>query len=246
LELRRYLSILRTRVWFIVATVVLATLAGYAASSAPPKYVAQTTIYVGSRAIALDPAAGELSNDRATAIQLLVLTFSKMIDSEPIARQAAAELGIDRSARSIVEATDATPEPGTQLLYITVEDSDAAMAQDLANGLAEVFVQAVQEFEPGDLEGAVPRLPAYVFERAELPTEPVPTDQVKTILLSAVFGLLVSAGVAFLFDYLDVTIRTADDVERRLELPVLGVIPALDGDLPPERMTTSASAVADA
>lgn len=228
--------------WFIVATVVLATAAGYVAADTTPEYVAQATIYVGSRTIALEPAAGELSNDRATAIQLLVLTFSKMIDSEPIAKEAATQLGIDRSARSIVEATTADPEPGTQLLYISVTDSDPAMAQSLANGLADVFVDAVQEFEPGDLEGSVPRLPAYVFERAELPVAPVPTDQLKTVLLAALFGFAVSAGVAFLFDYLDITIRTTDDIERELELPVLGVIPALDGELPPERMLRAAAA----
>ena len=40
------------------------------------------------------------------------------------------------------------------------------------------------------------------------------------------FGLLVGAALVFLLDYLDLSLRSTDDVERLLELPVLGVIPA--------------------
>jgi capsular polysaccharide biosynthesis protein len=235
-ELRRYLTILQSRAWLIAVAVLLTACTGYALSNKPAEYVARTTIYVGSRSISLEAADGELSNDRATAIDRLVLTFSFMVDSEPIARRAAEQLGLDRPASDIVDKTEATPEAATQLLYIDVTDNDPAVAQDLANGLADAFVEAVQEFEPGDLEGAVPRLPAYVYQQASLPTEPKPTDALKTVMLAAIFGLLAACGIVFLLDYLNLTIRTVADAERRLELPVLGVIPALGEDLPIERM----------
>ena len=78
----------------------------------------------------------------------------------------------------------------------------------------------------------MPRLPAYVFERAQLPQAPQPTQQPRTVLLAMMFGFLVSAGLAFLLDYLDLSLRTSADVERLLELPVLGVIPALGDEVP--------------
>ncbi len=236
MELRRYLTILQSRAWLIVIIVLLTVGAGYALADQPAQYVARTTLYVGSRSISFEPADGELSNDRAAALDRLVLTFSFMVDSEPIARRAAEQLGLDRSAGEIVEATVAAPEPATQLLYIDVTDDDPAVAQALANGLGDAFVEAVQEFEPGDPEGAVPRLPAYVYQQASLPTEPKPTDGLKTVILAGLFGLLAASGIVFLLDYLNVTIRSAVDAERRLELPVLGVIPALGEALPVERL----------
>ncbi len=242
MELRRYLAIFRRRLWFILATLLLTTSVGYAVTEEPPQYLARTTIYVGSRTISLEPGANELSGDRAAALDRLVLTFSKMIDSEPIAQRTVVQLDLDRSPREVVEATSVKPEPATQLLYIDVTDIDPAVAQSLANGLAEAFVEAVQEFEPGDTEGAVPRLPAYVFERAGLPTAPVPTNQLQSVVLAALFGLLAASGLAILLDYLDLTIRSAADAERRLELPVLGVIPLLDGYLPPERLNPTPAA----
>ena len=233
MELRQYLSVLRSRLWLIVAATLLAAGVGFTLSSSTPEYEARSTIYVGSRS--LDPSTAELTTDRLAALQSIVLTFSKMIDSEPVAERAIRQLELDLDPEDVVEATTVEPEPGTQLLYIKVEHEDASTAQALSTGLAESFVEAVQEFEPGEgpaSEGDVPILPAYVYERAPLPTEPVPTDQLRTILLSLVFGLVGGMALAFLLDYLDVSLRSAADVERRLELPVLGVIPALGSEAP--------------
>jgi capsular polysaccharide biosynthesis protein len=233
LELRRYLTVLRSRLWLILVTTFLASSVGCVTSNAEPQYTTRSTLYVGSTSISLNPSQGELSNDRSLALQSIALTFSKMIDSQPIALRAVQRLDLDVTALYVVRATEATHELGTQLIYIDVTDPDPALAQSLANGLADSFVEIVQEFEPTTAEeGVVPRLPAYVFERAQLPRSPEPTQQPRSVLLAMIFGLLVSVGVAFLLEYLDLSVRTSSDVERLLELPVLGVIPALGNDVP--------------
>jgi capsular polysaccharide biosynthesis protein len=231
-ELRQYLSVLRSRLWLIVLAPLLAAGVGFMLSSSTATYVARSTIYVGSQNVA--ETSDELSTDRIAALTSYILTFSKMIDSEPIATEALRELDLDLDPEDVVEDTEVKLEPGTQLLYIDVSSGDAVDAQALSNSLAEAFVEAVQEFEPSavDSEGSVPRLPAYVFERAQVPTVPEPTGQIRTVILAAVFGLVSGAAMAFLLDYLDVSLRSAADVERRLELPVLGVIPALGNEAP--------------
>src|SRR3546814_20070229 len=109
-------------------------------------------------------------------LQLMVLNFAKMIDSETIARSALADLGLERDPSQVVESTTAEPEPGTQLPYVTVTDPDPEMAQTPAHGMADTFVTDLQEFEPGVPEGTVPRTPDNAFERAKLPQSPVPTQ----------------------------------------------------------------------
>ncbi len=230
MELRRYLSVLRRRLWLILVTTILAAGAGYFSADTTSVYTTRTTLYVGSTA--LDAAKGDLSNDRVTALQSIALTYAKMIDSQPIALRTVQRLELESTAGYVVNATRTSQEPSTQLLYIDVTDPDPALAQSLANGLADSFVEILQEFEPTASEGAVPRLPAYVFERAQFPTVPASTQRLNAMLLAALFGLLASAGVAFLLDYLDLSVRTAEDVERRLELPVLGVIPTMGDNVP--------------
>jgi capsular polysaccharide biosynthesis protein len=231
-ELRQYLSVLRSRLWLIVIATLLAGGVGFMLSSSTATYQARSTLYVGSQKVA--ETTDELSTDRIAALSSYILTFSKMIDSEPIASQALRDLDLDLSAKDVVRDTDVKLEPGTQLLYIDVSNADATTAQSLSNALADAFVEAVQEFEPsaGEAEGTVPQLPAYVFERAQVPTVPEPNGQVRTVLLALLFGLVGSMALAFLLDYLDVSLRSAADVERRLELPVLGVIPALGSEAP--------------
>jgi capsular polysaccharide biosynthesis protein len=231
-ELRQYLSVLRSRLWLVVVATVLAGGVGFMLSSSTATYEARSTLYVGSQNVA--ETSDELSTDRIAALTSYILTFSKMIDSEPIAAQALRDLDLDLDPEDVVRDTDVSLEPGTQLLYIDVSDGDAVTAQSLSNALADAFVDAVQEFEPSavDAEGSVPRLPAYVFERAQLPTDPEPTGQIRSVLLATLFGLVSGIALAFLLDYLDVSLRSAADVERRLELPVLGVIPALGSEAP--------------
>ena len=230
LELHRYLSVLRSRLWLIVATTALAGAVGYLGADSTATYTSRSTLYVGSTSF--DVTQGDLSNDRVTALQSIVLTFSRMIDSQPIALRAVQRLDLDLTADHVVNATTTSQEPGTQLLYINVSDPDPALAQSLANGLADVFVETVQEFEPTSSEGDVPRLPAYVFELAQLPTVPEGSQRLPAAVLAGLFGLLASAGIAFLLDYLDLSVKTAADVEQRLELPVLGVIPAIGDHVP--------------
>lgn len=63
-----------------------------------------------------------------------------------------------------------------------------------------------------------------VIEPAALPTRSVSSPAWQTILLGSLIGLTLAAGVAFLMDYLDNTLKTPEEVGQKLELPVLGFI----------------------
>ncbi len=62
------------------------------------------------------------------------------------------------------------------------------------------------------------------IEAATTPTRPVRPIPLKTTALAAVVGLFLAGGIAFLIEYLDDTLRTPEDVERILALPVMGYI----------------------
>ena len=62
------------------------------------------------------------------------------------------------------------------------------------------------------------------IEMATVPTAPVRPQPINNTLLAGAVGAMLLAGVAFLIEYLDDTLRTPDDVERVLGLPVIGYI----------------------
>ncbi len=67
-----------------------------------------------------------------------------------------------------------------------------------------------------------------MFEHATLPTTPRPTDLTNNMLIGALFGFLAAAGLITLLEYLDITLKSVEDAERSLGLPVLGGIPVVD------------------
>lgn len=75
------------------------------------------------------------------------------------------------------------------------------------------------------IEVEVPRTTVEIVEEAEAPERPSSPLVVLNIFLSVVLGLLAGTGLAFFVEYLDVSIKTVDEVEKYLGLPVLAVIP---------------------
>lgn len=71
----------------------------------------------------------------------------------------------------------------------------------------------------------VPRTPVEIVDSAEESSHPVSPNLFLNLLMSIFIGLASGVGLAYFIEYLDTSIKTADDVERWIQLPVLGLIP---------------------
>lgn len=71
----------------------------------------------------------------------------------------------------------------------------------------------------------VPRHPVQIINSAVPNRRPVSPNLFMNVLLSIFVGLGAGVGLAYFIEYLDTSIKTADDIERILGLPVLGLIP---------------------
>jgi succinoglycan biosynthesis transport protein ExoP len=69
-----------------------------------------------------------------------------------------------------------------------------------------------------------------VIDRAEVPKAPMAPVGRRTWLVSIIIGLGLAVGVAFGLDYMNDTIKTPEDISRRLKLPFLGLVPSVRGD----------------
>ncbi|MBI5296403.1 MAG: polysaccharide biosynthesis tyrosine autokinase [Chloroflexi bacterium] len=62
------------------------------------------------------------------------------------------------------------------------------------------------------------------IETPELPFGPISPQPMRSGMLAGAVGLMLAAGIVFLVEYLDDSIKTPEDVERLLELPLIGYI----------------------
>jgi polysaccharide biosynthesis transport protein len=72
-----------------------------------------------------------------------------------------------------------------------------------------------------------------VVDRAEMPTAPFAPNHRRDWLYAIALGLALGLGIAFGIDYLDDTVKTPDDITRRLKLKFLGLVPIVPGDRHP-------------
>jgi len=72
-----------------------------------------------------------------------------------------------------------------------------------------------------------------LIERAQVPTVPIAPQPRKEWISAILLGLVVAFGLAFGIEYLDDTIKTPDDIARRLRLPLLGLVPAVRSERVP-------------
>jgi capsular polysaccharide biosynthesis protein len=65
-----------------------------------------------------------------------------------------------------------------------------------------------------------------VLAKAEIKENPTPVkpNPLLNIAIAVLVGLMAGIGLAFLLEYMDNTIKDEDDIERLLELPILGSI----------------------
>jgi len=71
----------------------------------------------------------------------------------------------------------------------------------------------------------VPRNPVDVIDIAEPDARPVSPNLFLNVLLSIFVGLGAGVGLAYFIEYLDRSIKSADDIENQLKLKVLGLVP---------------------
>jgi polysaccharide biosynthesis transport protein len=239
MEIRRYLSIIRRRLLLIIVIVFAGLLGGFLITARVDTYTAKSTLYVGSRVISIEPTSGQVSSDRYAGLDRLIATFNNLIKTDPVIEDGIDRADVDRTLDEVLAATVPLQVPATNLLEISVTDRDPGVAEQLANGIAAAFVQAMREYEPPQtVEGLNDEL-VSVVEPATVPEVKNGSAIYRNLALGGILGLLVAGVVVALLEHLDISLRSAEDVERRLELSVLGVVPAVGDELPVVRSSVA-------
>jgi succinoglycan biosynthesis transport protein ExoP len=77
----------------------------------------------------------------------------------------------------------------------------------------------------GTITGKMAQESIVIHEEAQISQSPVSPNVTMNLVLGAVVGLIFGVGIAFFLEYLDTSVKSLEDVERYLQVPVLAVIP---------------------
>ncbi len=93
--------------------------------------------------------------------------------------------------------------------------------------LYEIFFNRIKSVSQ---TGGFERPNARIVDRAIVPSTPFKPKKRQSIALAFVLGILLGCGVAILLDILDNTVKSPDDVQDKLHVPLLGTLPKMKRD----------------
>lgn len=218
MELGDYVRILRKRWWILVVAVVLTAGSAYAFSKLqPPRYEATAEVII-------EPARPDWG--LAQSAKMLLRTYMTVIDSNRKAQEVIDELELPMKPEQLRSKAHFAAEGDRMVIKIEIEDYDGEQANRIALTWANLLVQ--WRDQQNTLQRKEDCVYAYLRDQpAYAQTWPPSTK----IILAAgtVFGLVIAGVVIFFLEWLEAgVVRTPQDLERQLNLTVMGAIPSTE------------------
>lgn len=227
MRLRDYAAALR-RYWLaIVLMIVIGVAAGYGwAKLQTPIYQADASGYIKVTAAADQEMYGPGQTDGLA--QSKVPTYLDMSSWRTVATTAAEELGVSTPPEVLVQRITVANPDGTAILKFTAQGASPEEASALASAWVTALAAEIDKVEGTGKPGTAP-MTILLGESASVPSAPVFPDTKLAMIIGFVIGLGGGIAFALLRALADRRLRSADDVEQRLSIPVAGTLPDVGG-----------------
>ena len=183
-----------------------------------PTYEASTKIFIGKEGA---ESEGYNSSD-VSMYQNLIKTYSELIKTKDLVNKAIDNSEYDLSVNSVLNGITVNTLTGTQILQISYQSKSPSIAKNMLESITNEFITKAEEL--------VPNGNVKILESVELPKKPVAPNKTMNIAIAFILGMMVGFGIVFLLEYLDNTYKNKEQLEKDLDIPVLGVIPMSDLD----------------
>lgn len=214
MELSDYLRILRQRGWLVLVMAVLTAVAAFGFSKM------QTELYESSLKLLVRPSRTDFGQSQAS--RELLGSYEQWLNSSFRARDVINILQLDMTPQQLLSDFSVSSDRLSLVLQIVVENPDPDLANDIARTWGDLLIQwQNQENEKNRQEDRI------TIERQDDPraSRSRPQTTINTAA-GGVFGAILGLVAIFVLEWIESgVIRRAEDVERYLEIPVIGRIP---------------------
>ncbi len=218
IDISEVLLYFKSKVALIIGITLLIVILGnlYAMFLRVPVYKSSSTIVIASN----DTNSANMQAD-ITVNQKLVGTYKEIVTSRSVVEQVIKDLDLKYSYEELSSNILAEAVQNTEVLKISVLDKNAELAPKITSMLSEVFKEEVMEIY--NLKNV------KVLDSASTPTGADNVNFVKDEIIYFGLGMIASFMLVFIMFYFDKNIRSVEQVESRLGLPILGTIPLYGG-----------------
>lgn len=233
MTIQEYIRIIRKRGWIVLLSIILAAVAGYAIS-ALQENVYRATVNVSTVPARPDWGLGNTAKD-------LMRNFALNITTPENARRVIDRAQLDQNPYDFLGNVSVADDSSTFTIKIEAEAGDPEVAKLMALTLADLFVEdRTQYYAQQDKRDRI-EVKAVSREIGAALVQPKPLINA---VAGGVLGLLLGSALVLLLTWLESDrLRTADSLERTLNMPVLGAIPSTSMPAEQNRRTVKAPSV---
>ena len=222
LNLKDIFNMFWTKKFEIILIIAIAIVIGFIYSYVllKPEYKSTTSILLAKSNTA-QADDGTITSSEITLNQNLVATYSDLIKTDKVLTQVINNLQINKTVEELQKNIQVSAKDDTEIIEISVTDADSEMARRIANEAAQVFItQIAQEYYNMDN--------VYVVDEAIAESAPYNINHTKDLVIFVAAGFVIACIYVLIANMLDTTVKSKEDIEKKLGLTVLTSIPMCD------------------
>lgn len=222
LDLKEIFNMFWSKKIQIIVIVLLCIIGGivYTSEFTIPMYNSSTTLVLATSEDAETNVNTTITATDITINSKLVSTYSELVKSKNILREVISNLKIQIDEDTLRKHVRVSSVKNTELIEITVEDENPSNAAKIANEIAKVFTEKVKEiYNINNVQ---------IVDEAEIASTPSNINHIKNAIMFTGIGLVIAVIYVIVANMLDTTVKTAEDIEKNFNIPVLASIPMIE------------------
>ena len=200
--------------WLVITTGICILCVMYAVLIQKPMYSSNTTVILGG-------SSETITQNDITINKNLVNTYAEIVKSRRVLEQVINELSLDLNYYELNDSITVEPINNTEIIKIIVNCDDSLKSMNIANSTANYFSKEVKElYNMNNVN---------ILDSAIEATKPYNINIPKQLCIYLIFGIITACGIIFIAFYFDRTMKSVEQVEQIIKLPILGSIQDFDG-----------------
>ncbi|MBM6810015.1 capsular biosynthesis protein [Faecalitalea cylindroides] len=214
IDLGELFKVLKKNIFMIIAVTFLCAVIGLLSSVflIDKKYSSEATIYITPKVT----EQGTIDYNSIQTNSKMVNNYMEILKGETILAKVANQVGLD-SFEEVQSALNITNPENTELISISAETTDPELSQQIVSLTVSTFTE--------DMMDILNLNNVTTINEAKVNTDPVSPSKTKFTILGFGIGLVISCGYVCITYLFDKRLRTRDEAENFLGIPVLATVP---------------------
>lgn len=215
IDLKELFEFIKNKMGLLIIITVGVCLLGciYGLFLQTPMYSSYTTVILGGNETT---SSSTITQSDITLNKNLVDTYAEIVKSRRVLDQVIEELNLNIKYEKLSQQISVTSVNNTEIIKIKVNDKDSLKAKNIANITANFFAkEVVKLYNMNNVN---------ILDEAIESERPYNINITKQLIIYFIIGFVLAFGIIFLIFYFDRTIKSVEQVEQKIKLPILGSV----------------------